>query len=146
MWVSPQAGKPCKAIIDVYLYTDRPTPPCKTNLSTVLYVNMQYSLLSKRFSHGQICNNKRNIILPSSQDWGGGTLMRHYISILPIQKVQTGAKWEQEELFSSAFIFLMNLSLWCGHSYCWDRPESCADQLESGTWPAGRSPNTDFKP
>lgn len=51
------------------------------------------------------------------------------ISIPPNWKKRslTRAKWDQEELFCSAFIFLMNLSLLCG-----DCPESSLDLLEKG--------------
>lgn len=61
-------------------------------------------------------------------------LLLHYISIPPNwwEKSLTRVKWDQEELFCSAFIFLMNLSLSCGHRYCGDCPESCSDQPGGG--------------
>lgn len=62
---------------------------------------------------------KKHISLQQSK------LLLHYISIPPNwwEKSLTRVKWDQEELFCSAFIFLMNLSLSRGHCYCRDCPE-----------------------
>lgn len=111
---------------------------------------MQCSLLSKRPKDITIAKNHHISLVQSNLEKKKihiYILLLHYNSIPAnwSEKSLTRAKWHQEELFCSAFIFLMNLSLSCGHSYrCWDGPESCSDQLERRTWLEALQ--ADFKP
>lgn len=93
-----------------------------------------------------ITKNRISLLQSKLEKKKKNTCLLHYISIPPNWwwKSLTRAKWDQEELFCSAFIFLMNLSLLCGHSCCRDCPESCSDEPGRSTWLAALQ--TDFKP